>query len=1234
MAEPSPSPIQPPSPSPTSPSFTLTSHETALALLPPTPLHPRLDRLRALYDAAYPKWPPHLNLVYPFVRPDRLPEAADLVGAALASSSSFSSSSSVEGGVEVCLGQVGVFERKRGEASTVFLEDADETRRERVRGLRETVLAALGGSGATGRPYRMHLTMAQSEDVDGAAHKFLVEKIGLLPPVEWQAAELAVLVRERDGRGGSVMRLWGRIGLRDGTVERLGRLAPFYKDVGVLKEVDDGEDEDVEGMAEKDQLQTSPLYCAGEEPERWTPFMPSKLVVASYNVLAEFEWPPSRARYPLVVKNILAENAHADVLVLQEVTDGFLSYLLSDKRIREAYPFCTHGPPHEDGIEPLPSYLNIVMLSATPLDWEYVSLHRKHKGALVAKIKHAGRSDGDKFLPVVLAAVHLSHGLADGAVVAKKTDIKRVIGYLSENYPGHPWILAGDFNVTTSSVSINTALKNKAISDLSVSHLANLDSLFDEAKLVDAWKTSTEHDADDSEVEGEQGATWDPTANGMAAAMAAGGGNTRPQRYDRILVRGEGFLKITDFNMFGFLTEQGDDSKMFASDHWGVRCSLDMGDVGADDHEPSEKVANLIVPVHLEKAPEHLAQAGSVEASLRELGVIPSADEVVKRKKALDLLKSVILDAPSTDAAGARSQPAVVIVPVGSYALDVWTSTSDIDVLCIGPFSTNTFFALATQRLRKAAAQGIRILRRVRANTGTMLEIEVDGIKIDLQYCPATLIAEGWPDVLHTPAIDPVWSLSIPTLSKLKALRDTDYLARSLPDPTTFRLAHRAIKIWAKSRGIYAARFGFLSGIQISILLARVHKLLTRTTTTTTPTNGSPTPETLLTTFFTHYATFDWARQLAFDPFFHRHTLPYTRTAREPLAVLGYFAPARNTALAASVPSAKTLAAEFRRAADVLRGEGGVLGWAGFLGGGVGGAGAKGDFLAAHRSYVKLDVQYWGMSLARGAQFLGWLESRCVMLLVDLHRRAPGLFVRMWPARFVEVNELGKGEEEEGEDRDFRGCYLIGLDKGSPDMSKEDLKVALGALQTVLGRFEAQMRGDERYFDAKSCWLSAAVVNKGELGELELDSREWGEYTPGEEELDEDEEEEEVEATSGQDSEHDEFAKKEKKKKGQAARKQIATVDLRTDKTKKFRPAADAINRIRWDPQLDSSDFVVGYEDRFIGPQEKELDAWKGEQTDEEFIPQHRILYFKRKSDGKLVWDRRTRWDELFGNGA
>ena len=48
---------------------------------------------------------------------------------------------------------------------------------------------------------------------------------------------------------------------------------------------------------------------------------------------------------------------------------------------------------------------------------------------------------------------------------------------------------------------------------------------------------------------------------------------------------------------------------------------------------------------------------------------------------------------------------------------------------------------------------------------------------------------------------------------------------------------------------------------------------------------------------------------------------------------------------------------------------------------------------------------------------------------------------------------------------------------------------------------------------------------------------------------------------------------------------------------------------------------------------EKALDMWKSEQTDEEFIPQHRILYFKRRSDSTVIWNRRMRTDLLFGSG-
>ncbi len=87
-----------------------------------------------------------------------------------------------------------------------------------------------------------------------------------------------------------------------------------------------------------------------------------------------------------------------------------------------------------------------------------------------------------------------------------------------------------------------------------------------------------------------------------------------------------------------------------------------------------------------------------------------------------------------------------------------------------------------------------------------------------------------------------------------------------------------------------------------------------------------------------------------------------------------------------------------------------------------------------------------------------------------------------------------------------------------------------------------------------------------------------------------------------------------------------------------LRPAKDILSRIRHDPALEESDFVVGYHDRHA-PEVMEMDvsAWKGggDFTDEEWIPQHRILYFRRKGDepGRSIWDREKRLDRLFGSG-
>lgn len=1037
------------------------------------------------------------------------------------------------------------------------------------------------------------------------------------------------------------MKTWATVSLDDGSISRYDQPKPFFNELPTPVENDgipysylgDG----IWGQPSRTGYSTSPTAEV------------SSLAVSTYNVLAEFNYPPSQARYPLIVRNILSDSARADVLVLEEVTDDFLVFLLREPDVRDLFTFCSWGPPDQEDVQPLPSHNNIVVFSKHAFTWEHVPFHREHKGAILAQFQTLGQWDDADFRPLILAAVHLTHGLKDGSIAAKKMEVETILKYLDDEYPENPTILTGDFNITTSSYTINQALEKKTVTSQSITYLRNIEESFVENGFVDVWaeleleKGGASDDDLDAAFEGEQGATYDPTTNALTAEIVGSGFNMRPQRYDRILIKSDDYFKAVKFNKFGFITQE---VGKYASDHWGVRAVLRLGPE-AESQEAADTAAN-ITPVQL-KTIKHLSETeDDLAGLLKQVQAMPSEEEVQQHAAALRLLRETILEtsAPTVSTETGRSSTPLVLVPVGSYGLGVWTSSSDIDCLCIGPFSSSTFFSLATQRLRKAADKGVKVMRRVKAHTGTMLELEINGVKIDLQYAPAGAIAAEWPDCLGLPASDPAWSLSAQTLNKLKPIRDLDYVRRSVPDIVKFRLAHRFIKTWAKRRGIYALKYGYLGGIPITVLLARIYKILAHDSAVVSLSD-------LLATFFNHYAGFNWRADVAFDPFFHKK-LNYRRTDREALAILGYAPPALNTCLAASVPSVRTLAEEFQRADKILSEEG--MTWSRFLE-----TDGSADFLKSFKSYIKINVQFWGGSLTKGRGLVGWLESRCVSLLVDLNRRLPDLHVRFWPARFVEASAAASTEDEQG---DYEGFYLVGLDK--LEGSTTDEKTMQEKLVDVLRKFEDQIRGDPKYYDERTSWVEAGVIRRTALKPMQVDAREWGEYTIGDDESD-DEEEEEEEAAQGSSVYEDYQAIHSASKKGRTTNQPRSVVVSKPAGAGKFRTASDVLNRLRWvsliyclssfdrkyhieislvrlqanlnfptsqDPSLDSGDFIVGYEDRFAGAMERALDAWKTEQTDEEFIPQHRILYFKRRSDATVVWERRTRTDLLFGSGG
>ena len=78
------------------------------------------------------------------------------------------------------------------------------------------------------------------------------------------------------------------------------------------------------------------------------------------------------------------------------------------------------------------------------------------------------------------------------------------------------------------------------------------------------------------------------------------------------------------------------------------------------------------------------------------------------------------------------------------------------------------------------------------------------------------------------------------------------------------------------------------------------------------------------------------------------------------------------------------------------------------------------------------------------------------------------------------------------------------------------------------------------------------------------------------------------------------------------------------------------MSRLEWDSSLDKSKYIIGYLERFDGIKEMPAHNWISDTTNEEWIPLHRIKYFKRVDENGVswvVWDREKRIDKIFGSG-
>lgn len=214
-----------------------------------------------------------------------------------------------------------------------------------------------------------------------------------------------------------------------------------------------------------------------------------------------------------------------------------------------------------------------------------------------------------------------------------------------------------------------------------------------------------------------------------------------------------------------------------------------------------------------------------LEKVLRENNLYESDAEAQKRVRVLGRLNELVREFTKRAgiAAGLNeslaSQAGAKLFTFGSYRLGVHAKGADIDTLVVAPehIQREHFFDHMVAILQEQ--KDVSELDPVPTAYVPVIKLVFDGIPIDLVF--ATLAMQSIPHDLQIEERH-LLSLSDSTVRALNGTRVAPEILRLVPNVDNFRTTLRAVKLWAKKRGVYNNSLGFLGGVAWALLTAKV----------------------------------------------------------------------------------------------------------------------------------------------------------------------------------------------------------------------------------------------------------------------------------------------------------------------------------------------------------------------------------------------------------------------------
>lgn len=214
---------------------------------------------------------------------------------------------------------------------------------------------------------------------------------------------------------------------------------------------------------------------------------------------------------------------------------------------------------------------------------------------------------------------------------------------------------------------------------------------------------------------------------------------------------------------------------------------------------------------------------------LKKENSFETEEETERRVSVLNLIQEITLDfvfkvsKKKNMSDGLARDSGGKVYNFGSYRLGVHGPGSDIDTLIVVPKHVyrDDFFNVFAELLRERKELDeivavpdafVPIIKTVISG----ISVDIICARLDLAQVPLTLTLDD-KNLLR--------NLDEKDLRALNGTRVTDEILKLVPKPNVFRIALRAIKIWAPRRAIYGNIFGFPGGVAWAMLVARICQL-------------------------------------------------------------------------------------------------------------------------------------------------------------------------------------------------------------------------------------------------------------------------------------------------------------------------------------------------------------------------------------------------------------------------